>query len=67
MRADIAPKNYRRVMIAFNDYPTMATSFFGANLPEALEFLLVFVWTTGQLARANINALLEPEMPPGHC
>ena len=66
MLVDIAPKNQGRVMIALDYYPATATSFFSTDLPEAIIFLLVFASTTGQLARTNINALLEPETPPGH-
>jgi hypothetical protein len=55
---DIATKNSGHVMIALNDYPATATSFLGTDLPEAGEFLLVFIGAAGQLARANKNALL---------
>ena len=48
MPADIAPKNRGRVMIALDDYPAMATGFFGADLPEAMgNFFLIFVGTAG--------------------
>jgi hypothetical protein len=54
-------------MKLFDDYLATATSFFGTDLLEAPgKHLLVFVWTAGQLARANVNTLLEPEAPPGH-
>ena len=54
-------------MIVFDDYPATATGFLGTNLPKAMKFFIVFVGATGQLARTNINALLEPKGPPGHC
>ena len=63
---DIAPQNYGHVMKLFDYYPATATSLFGTNLSEAPELLFVFVWTSGQLARANVNTLPEPEAPPGH-
>ena len=68
VHVNIAPKNYGCVMILFDNYSAMATSFLGTNLSKMLgEYFLVFVWTTGQLAHANVNVLLEPETPPGHC
>jgi hypothetical protein len=44
-------------MIALNNYLATATSFFGTDLPEAGEFLLVFIGATRQLACANKNVL----------
>ena len=68
MLADIAPKDYGRVMISFDYNSATAAGFFSTNLPEAMgKFFLVFVGATGQLACANVNVLLEPKPPPGHC
>ena len=67
MHIDITAKNSSCVMIVFDDYPATATGFLGTNLPKAMKFFIVFVGATGQLARTNINALLEPKGPPGHC
>ena len=68
MLADIAPKDCGRVMISFDYNLAMAASFFSIDLLEAMgEFFLIFVGATGQLACANINTLLEPKLPPGHC
>ena len=68
MLTDIAFKNYGHVMILFDYNSTTAAGFFGTNLPEVIrEFFLVFVGTTGELVCANVNMLLEPKPPPGHC
>ena len=68
MLADIAPKDCGCVMIPFDYNLAMAASFFSTDLLEAIgEFFLVFVGATGQLACTNINTLLKPKLPPGHC
>ena len=68
MLADIAPKDCGHVMISFDYNLATAASFFSTDLLEAMgEFFLVFVGATGQLVCANVNALLEPKPPPGHC
>ena len=68
MLTDIAPKDYGHVMILFDYNLAMAASFFSTDLLEAMgEFFLIFVGATRQLVCANINTLLKPKLPPGHC
>ena len=54
-------------MIAFDDYPTTAAGFLGTDLSEAMKFFIVFVGAARQLVHTNIDVLLEPKGPPGHC